>query len=92
MINFDTELDNLAAAIARDAQVNTGDNAPSLSDRVEALKVLTAFYVAKRKHPGDDTDDANEFDFSKGVQPASQDAPHGSITELPARRRRPAAN
>ena len=40
----------------------------ALADRIDALKTLTAVYVALQKHPGEEEPDDTEFNFDKGIK------------------------
>jgi len=80
-----TAMIELATAVSLDAK-GSSDVTRSLADKIDALKVVTAVYVALRKHPGDpaDEDDETGFDFSKGVAP---EEPTNGVTQIRTRRR-----
>ena len=65
--------------------------ADQFADKTDALKALTALYTAFRKHPSEDEEAGDEFDFAKGIQPASQDQPNGAGAPRVQHRRRPTA-
>ena len=55
----------LASDVAKEAK-----NAEAFSDKIDALKTLTAVYATLSKHKGaDDDEDHDGFDFSKGIAP-----------------------
>ncbi len=80
-----TAMIELATAVSQDAK-GSSDVTRSLADKIDALKVVTAVYVALRKHPGDKDDDEDDTDFSfeKGVAP---EEPTNGVTTLRTRRR-----
>lgn len=60
-MSFEADLDALAAEVAKEAQaVGT-----PFADRLDALKVLTAFYSARKKHAKDEDEDEGGFSFDK---------------------------
>ena len=66
MSDFLTEYESLAAEIARDARLAER----LFSDRIDALKALTPFYVQKTKNmkPVDDNDGLPTFDnFQRNI-------------------------
>lgn len=60
-MSFESDLDKLAAEVAKAAQLA----ATPFADRLDALKVLTAFYSARKKHAKDSDDDEGGFSFDK---------------------------
>lgn len=82
--NIENAIKQALVALAKDVVKKAGE-VDILPDKVDALKTLTAVYVALKKHKTDDPDEdqGNGFDFSKGVMP--EEPPN--VTTLPARRR-----
>lgn len=65
------------------------------AEKTDALKALTSLYTAFRKHPSEDDDENEGFDFAKGVvTPASQDHLNGNprVHASPQRRRNTAVS
>ena len=60
MIDFLTEYEELAAEIAKEAR----EDSRALSDRIDAFKALTPFYLQKTKGKKADTEEADGFTFS----------------------------
>lgn len=60
---------------------------PPFAEQIDALKALTAMYTAMQKHPDDDDEPGEGFDFSRGLEP--EDPPHEptTVTSLRTRRR-----
>lgn len=88
MTAFDKALDDLATAIATKA----AGTEVSLSESSEALKVLTAYYAAKKKEskskgPADDPEDGTTMgDLANSVN-GIEESTHGPAPRLRSRQR-----
>lgn len=77
-MTIDSDIDALAGHIAQEA-TKTGDGAPPFEEKIEALKILTAYraMVLKRKLGDSDPDEdvPNFENFGRDIQEAEADAP-----------------
>lgn len=63
-VSLKTELEKLAQTVVAGCQSSTTE----LALQIDALKTLTAVYVALQKHPGEEEPDDTEFNFDKGIK------------------------
>ena len=75
MTDFLTEYEELAAEIAKEAR----EDSRALSDRIDAFKALTPFYLQKTKGKKADAEETDGFTFSnfqlETEQPDGSDEP-----------------
>ncbi len=87
-----TDLKTICLDVAQTIADRAKEKDIPFAEATDALKALTALYVATRKHPDDDEEGDAGFDFSKGVQsPAPQDQPNGAAARVHPSRRRPSS-
>lgn len=66
------EMDKLATSLAKDAGLPETD----FKDRIDAFKALTAYAAFRMKHPDNNSDDADEFNFEQEI--------HGNGSTVPS--------
>jgi hypothetical protein len=88
-MTIEDEIEKALVDLAKDVAKKAGE-VDILPDKVDALKTLSAVYLAIKKHKSNDPDDAqgDGFDFSKGVVNDPEEPPHDpTVTPIRSRRR-----
>lgn len=82
-----TDLKTIVLEVAQAVADKAKEDSVPFAEKTDALKALTQLYAITRKHPDEDDESDGGFDFSKGVQPASQDHTNGAAARVQPRRR-----
>ena len=65
------EMDKLATSLAKAA----GADATDMKDRIDAFKALTTYAAFRAKHPDDNSDDDDAFNFEQEIHGNGKSVP-----------------